>query len=182
VVSVGHGTHAALKICVTHTLALLYLYLILLTNTIFMFTNVTTAYDLTDATWEIVLMLTVSFLMGWFFRYLWSMRGVDFTENSAPTETVARPERFARYTENDLQIVEGIGPKIEELLKTHGVKNWYDLSAASVPHLRDILQKGGERFQMHEPSSWPDQVSLALENRWSELLEYQTLIPGGRIK
>ncbi len=38
-----------------------------------MFTQpVTQAYDLTDATWEIIVMLTVSFLLGWFFRYLWS--------------------------------------------------------------------------------------------------------------
>lgn len=148
-----------------------------------MFTNVTTAYDLTDATWEIVLMLTVSFLMGWFFRYLWSMRAVEFTEHGdTHTATSTRPERFARYTEADLKIVEGIGPKIEELLKANGVTNWHILAATPIPRLKEILTLGGERFQMHDPSSWPDQIALALEGRWDELTEYQALTLGGRVR
>jgi hypothetical protein len=150
-----------------------------------MFENVTTAYDLTDATWEIVLMLTVSFLMGWFFRYLWSLRAVEFGETehvATPPPAPTRPERYARFTESDLKIVEGIGPKIEELLKANGVTNWHALANTPIDRLKAILQSGGERFQMHEPSSWPDQIALALENRWDELMEYQTLMPGGRVR
>lgn len=148
-----------------------------------MFTNVTTAYDLTDATWEIVLMLTVSFLMGWFFRYLWSMRAVDFVDTSvasAPLPT--RPERYTRFSETDLKIVEGIGPKIEELLKANGVTTWQILAHTPADRLKAILTLGGERFQMHDPSSWPDQISLALEGRWDELADFQTLVPGGKMR
>jgi nucleotidyltransferase/DNA polymerase involved in DNA repair len=87
-----------------------------------------------------------------------------------------------RYTEDDLKIVEGIGPKIEELLKNNGVRTWKDLAGSSIERLREILHIGGERFQMHDPSTWPDQVALALEGKWTELEEYQTLLPGGRLR
>lgn len=143
-----------------------------------MFTNVTQAYDLTDATWEIVLMLTVAFMLGWFFRYLWSTRTLDIIS----TRTPERPERFRNYSADDLKIVEGIGPKIEELLKKNNITTWEELATTPIEHLRSILQSGGERFQMHDPSSWPDQVALALENRWQELQEFQTLMSGGRIR
>jgi hypothetical protein len=133
---------------------------------------------MTDATWEIIIMLLVAFLLGWFFRWLWDRTDDAVTVVQAPT----RPEKYARYTEDDLKIVEGIGPKIEELLKTNGVMNWTQLAAASIDTLKGILAKGGERFQMHDPSSWSDQAALAVEGKWDELLEYQTLLPGGRIR
>lgn len=155
-----------------------------------MFEAPTIAYDLTDATWEIVIMLTISFLMGWFFRYLWSMRGVEMPEmkqfyETPPAATPAlptRPEKYVRFREDDLKIVEGIGPKIEELLKTHGITTWQILAQTPPSTLKTILVSGGERFQMHDPSSWPDQVALALENRWDELAEFQTLMAGGRVR
>lgn len=150
-----------------------------------MFTQpVTQAYDLTDATWEIIVMLTVSFLLGWFFRYLWSRTDAEQQIVYVPQAPAVpdRPERYRKYSENDLQIVEGIGPKIEELLKTNGVYSWEDLARSSIESLRAILQKGGERFQMHDPSSWADQAALAVEGKWADLEEYQTLLPGGRMR
>ena len=38
----------------------------------------------------------------------------------------------------------------------------------------------GERFQMHDPTSWPDQAKLAAEGRWDELKELQDILQGGR--
>lgn len=144
---------------------------------------VTQAYDLTDATWEIILMLTVSFLLGWFFRYLWNRTDEQQIVYVPQAPVVPdRPERYRKYSEDDLQIIEGIGPKIEELLKTHNVKTWSELAQSSIESLRAILQKGGERFQMHDPSTWPDQAALAVEGKWSDLEEYQTLLPGGRMR
>jgi hypothetical protein len=127
-------------------------------------------------------MLTVSFLLGWFFRYLWSTRAVDFTDRDTATPSRSRPDRYARFTETDLKIVEGIGPKIEELLKANGVTTWQILAHTPADRLKSILTLGGERFQMHDPSSWPDQISLALEGRWDELADFQTLIPGGKVR
>ncbi len=138
--------------------------------------SVTEAYDLTDATWEIIIMLLVSFILGWFFHYFWSKTA----ETHKPIVDDTIPEKFARLTQDDLKLVEGIGPKIEELLKANGVNTWKDIATSDVKTLKTILAKGGDRFQMHDPSSWSDQAALAVEGKWSELEEYQDLLIGGR--
>jgi predicted flap endonuclease-1-like 5' DNA nuclease len=82
--------------------------------------------------------------------------------------------------ENDLKIVEGIGPKIEELFNTSGILTWKALSETSVDRLREILNKAGERFQIHDPGTWPSQSKLAYEGKWKELKDWQDSLDGGR--
>jgi predicted flap endonuclease-1-like 5' DNA nuclease len=82
--------------------------------------------------------------------------------------------------ENDLKIVEGIGPKIEELFNTSGILTWKSLSETSVDRLREILDKAGERFQIHDPGTWPAQSKLAYEGKWKELKDWQDALDGGR--
>ena len=80
----------------------------------------------------------------------------------------------------DLKIVEGIGPKIEELFHNAGIANWHDLANSDVEKLRQILRDAGSRFQMHNPQTWPEQARLADEGKWDELKEYQDFLQGGR--
>lgn len=138
-----------------------------------MFKNITTAYDGTNATWEIVIMLLVAFILGYLLKQILSS-GNTLNRNSTSAG------RFAKYAEDDLKIVEGIGPKIEGLLKDGGIKDWGDLAKANTADLKGILKKGGDRFAMHDPSSWADQAALANESRWKELDKYQDLLIGGR--
>lgn len=84
------------------------------------------------------------------------------------------------YQQDDLKIVEGIGPKIEELFKTSGILTWKALGETSVDRLREILSKAGDRFQMHDPGTWPKQSKLAHEGKWQELKDWQTTLDGGR--
>lgn len=84
------------------------------------------------------------------------------------------------YKQNDLKIVEGIGPKIEELFKTSGILTWKALGETSVDRLREILSKAGERYQIHDPSTWPRQSKLAYEGKWQELKDWQNKLDGGR--
>jgi large subunit ribosomal protein L27 len=81
---------------------------------------------------------------------------------------------------DDLKIVEGIGPKIEELLKNAGVETWVALSEAPVERLKEILDAAGPRYQMHDPGTWPAQAKFAAQGRWEELKEYQDMLTGGR--
>lgn len=81
---------------------------------------------------------------------------------------------------DDLKIVEGIGPKIETLLKEGGINTWAELSEAPVDRLREILDAAGPRFQMHNPTTWPAQAKFAVEGKWEELKEYQDMLIGGR--
>ncbi|MCB0533101.1 MAG: 50S ribosomal protein L27 [Lewinellaceae bacterium] len=81
---------------------------------------------------------------------------------------------------NDLKVIEGVGPKIEQLLKEGGIDTWEALASASEERLNEILEAAGPRYQMHNPSTWPAQAKFAAEGKWDELKEYQDMLIGGR--
>lgn len=80
----------------------------------------------------------------------------------------------------DLQIIEGIGPKIEQLLKDNGIQTWNDLANTSVERLREILDAGGPSFRISDPGTWAHQAKLASEGKWGELTAYQDFLDAGR--
>lgn len=88
--------------------------------------------------------------------------------------------KYKKYKKEDLTIVEGIGPKISELLHNAGIMNWNDLSNTSADRIREILEAAGSRFKLAEPKTWPQQAKLADEARWSELENLQDKLNGGR--
>ena len=81
---------------------------------------------------------------------------------------------------HELQIVEGVGPKIEGLLKDAGIKNWKDLSEADYDTLKGILADAGPRYRIHDPKTWAKQAELALKGNWDELIQYQKALDTGR--
>ncbi|MEZ6126054.1 MAG: hypothetical protein R3C49_23245 [Planctomycetaceae bacterium] len=81
---------------------------------------------------------------------------------------------------DDLKIVEGIGPKIEELFRGAGISTWRQLADADPEDLKEILDKAGSRFRVHNPATWPAQAAMAADGRWPELEEYQDHLQGGR--
>ncbi|TPG37598.1 hypothetical protein [Flavobacterium pectinovorum] len=85
-----------------------------------------------------------------------------------------------KIKENDLKIVEGIGPKIEALFNDAGIKTWYELSQASTEKLQSILDGGGENYAIHNPSTWARQALLAYEGKWQELKDLQESLTGGK--
>ncbi|WP_224484194.1 hypothetical protein [Robertkochia aurantiaca] len=82
---------------------------------------------------------------------------------------------------DDLKIIEGIGPQIENLLHRNGINTWAELAAASVGKCQEILDKGGKRFEIHDPETWPEQARLADEGKWKKLFEWQGKLDGGRL-
>ena len=82
---------------------------------------------------------------------------------------------------NDLKIIEGIGPKIESLFQEAGFSSWQQLAQASVEDCQEVLKKGGDRFRMHDPASWPIQAKMAHENKWEELAKWQEEHKAGRL-
>ncbi|SIS39681.1 Predicted 5' DNA nuclease, flap endonuclease-1-like, helix-3-turn-helix (H3TH) domain [Zobellia uliginosa] len=75
--------------------------------------------------------------------------------------------------ENDLKVVEGIGPKIEGLFHAEGIKTWKDLSETSVARCQEVLKGGGDRYKIHDPASWPMQAKMCYEGKWTELARWQ---------
>lgn len=85
-----------------------------------------------------------------------------------------------KVKQDDLKIVEGIGPKIEELFHNAGIKTWKALSETSVEKCSQILSDAGSRFSMHNPGTWPKQCQMAYEGKWSELKSWQDNMDGGK--
>ena len=86
------------------------------------------------------------------------------------------------FSPDDLKIVEGIGPKIEDLMKADGINNWSDLAGASTDRLQGILDKAGDNYRLADPSTWPQQAGLAANAKWAELQKLQDELDGGRKK
>ena len=82
---------------------------------------------------------------------------------------------------DNLKLIEGIGPKIEALLNSANIFNFKQLAEATEEQLLNILHSGGERFQMHNPSTWPAQASMARDGEWAKLEEWQNQLNGGKI-
>lgn len=75
--------------------------------------------------------------------------------------------------QDDLKIVEGIGPKIEGMFKDHGIKTWKALSESTVADCQKVLDTGGKRYKIHDPASWPMQAKMCYEGKWKELAKWQ---------
>lgn len=86
-----------------------------------------------------------------------------------------------KITEDDLKIVEGIGPKIEELFHNAGIRTWKALSETSVEKCQQILDNAGEKFRIHKPATWPKQCELACLGKWNELKQWQDQMSGGKM-
>ena len=82
--------------------------------------------------------------------------------------------------QDDLKIVEGIGPKIEELYNAAGISTWKALSETSLEKMQAILDAAGERYKIHNPSTWAKQAKMAYQGKWEELKNWQDLLDGGK--
>ncbi len=135
-----------------------------------MFENVTKAYDLSDATIEILTMVIVAWIL-WFILG-WLLKRCKHTGHVVAAH---KPKKV-----DNLKVVEWIGPKIEKLLNKADIHSFKDLANAHHKDLKAILDDAGSMFQMHNPKTWPDQAKLADAGHWGELKEYQDLLSAGR--
>jgi predicted flap endonuclease-1-like 5' DNA nuclease len=91
----------------------------------------------------------------------------------------AKAAGFALKNANDLTVIEGIGPKINELFNNAGLKTFAQVATATVPQMRKILDDGGSRFRIANPSTWAQQAALCAANKWTELKKLQDELSGG---
>lgn len=105
-------------------------------------------------------------------------------EAAAPAEVVAetpaKVEKTAKVEGDDLKKIEGIGPKIAEILAENGLGTYAELASAELATLQGILEEAGSRYNMHDPGTWSEQAALAAEGKWDELKELQGKLDGGK--
>ncbi len=108
---------------------------------------------------------------------------IDLVATTLPATVadVTDPMEMVPVQPDNLKLVEGIGPKIEELLNKEGILTFRHLSEATNERLVDILRAAGPRFQMHDPESWPQQAEMAASGRWDEFKTRQDIMNKGRL-
>lgn len=82
---------------------------------------------------------------------------------------------------DDLTVIEGIGPKIAAVLRSAGITTWWQLHHADLPRLHSLLEAAGPRFQVHDPSTWPQQAGMLARGQWDEFRELTDALKGGRV-
>ncbi|MEZ4764214.1 MAG: hypothetical protein R3C26_13850 [Calditrichia bacterium] len=54
------------------------------------------------------------------------------------------------------------------------------LAKTEVNNLKNIIEKAGRRFNLADPTTWPEQAALAAKEAWEELEKLQDKLKGGR--
>ena len=95
-------------------------------------------------------------------------------------EPVAAAAPVADAKPDDLTKIEGIGPKIKQLLIDGGIPTFAALAAAPFDQVKGILTAAGSRYQMHDPTTWGQQAQMAADGKWDELKKWQDESDGGK--
>lgn len=98
----------------------------------------------------------------------------------AVPESNDAPKSVPATSEDNLKIVEGIGPKIETILKASGIFTLAALADTSTERLRATLDEAGSRFKSHDPKTWPVQAGLAADGKLKELKAWQGELKNGK--
>ncbi len=119
----------------------------------------------------ILLIFVFLVLLVWFLM----ARQVDESDSGHPEH--AEP---AHAGADDLTKIEGIGPKVAELLKSNGIGTFAALAKADVAQVDKILDAAGSIYRAMDASSWPKQAALAAAGDWDGLKKLQEDLVGGR--
>ncbi|MTB52911.1 hypothetical protein E1J53_0018200 [Lewinella sp. W8] len=103
----------------------------------------------------------------------------DFETPSKFEKLATKKLGFSSVKPEDLKVIEGVGPKIEGLLKEGGINNWSELANTSVERIQEILDAAGPRYKLANPRTWPQQAALAAAGNWSALKALQDDLQGG---
>jgi predicted flap endonuclease-1-like 5' DNA nuclease len=156
--------------------------------------------DNPDALWQYIIMIVGAVVIGYFIGDIdgrKKQKGLEKKLNKltndldrcqsqklkeVPTKEASRVAVATTPTvKNDnLQIVEGIGPVIEELLNSEGIYSFVQLAETKPDQLTRILQNADNRLLVHDPRTWPQQAKLAAFEMWDDLKELQNELNKGR--
>jgi predicted flap endonuclease-1-like 5' DNA nuclease len=112
---------------------------------------------------------------------------IDEPEVEEPP-TVEEPEELEEIDEpqevpvaDDLQRIEGIGPRIAGVLQEAGITTFARLAEMQPGQIEEVLAKADPRLaRLARPETWPEQAALATEDQWEALEALQNDLKGGR--
>jgi len=125
--------------------------------------------NLTWLLWLVLFLFVVIVIIGWM---------VSNKKEEALPETRSASLADLPHEADDLKKIEGIGPKVETVLKGAGIQTFADLAKADIAELREVLVAA--KLQMMDPAGWVEQAELAAKGAWDALEKLQDELKGGR--
>ena len=95
---------------------------------------------------------------------------------SAAVKTPAKKTAKA----DDLTLVEGVGPKIAEILVNAGIVTFADLAKTEVAKIEELLAAAGSKYNTAVPTTWPEQAQLAADGKFEELEALKLALDAGK--
>jgi large subunit ribosomal protein L21 len=80
---------------------------------------------------------------------------------------------------DNLEIIEGIGPKIAKVLVDGGISTFALLAAAKADDVTAMLKASGGRFSLANPASWAEQAALLRDGKMAEFKALTDALVGG---
>jgi len=99
------------------------------------------------------------------------------TTEEVVEESATEESPVAESEADDLTKIEGIGPKIAEVLTTAGITTFAALADAKDAATQEMIKdvKGN-----HQAGTWNEQAAFARDGKWDELKELQDKLDGGK--
>ena len=125
--------------------------------------------------WAVLLIFLVMSLIAWL-AMVWNKTK---TEETLVDYHLDKSHHDHEEDQNDdLEVIEGIGPKISSTLQAAGINTYDELANTSVSRLKEILKKADIR--LGDPTTWPEQAKLAEAGDWDSLEVFQDELKGGK--
>jgi predicted flap endonuclease-1-like 5' DNA nuclease len=80
---------------------------------------------------------------------------------------------------DNFEIIEGIGPKINDVLHAAGVHTFNQLGTMEIAAISKILDAAGPNFKLANPESWSAQARLCASGSWEALKKMQDELVAG---
>lgn len=86
-----------------------------------------------------------------------------------------------RSMQDDLTVIDGIGPKVSSVLRSAGITSFSKLAEREPEEIRGILVAENPRLtRLTDPSTWHEQAGMAADGDWEGLKALQDSIKEGR--
>lgn len=87
--------------------------------------------------------------------------------------SAAQAAGFDLMGTESVEIIEGIGPHIAQVLNERGIRTLHQLADMTAGQVREVLDTAGPNLRLVNPATWPAQAALAVGNRWDALATLQ---------
>jgi large subunit ribosomal protein L21 len=98
---------------------------------------------------------------------------------SAPKALASGVAAATKGGKDNLEIIEGIGPKIAKVLVDGGISTFALLAAAKADDVTAMLKASGGRFSLANPASWAEQAALLRDGKMAEFKALTDALVGG---